>query len=1061
VRIETIRIDGFGLFTDETIDGIPPGLSVFFGENEAGKTTLLSFIRSILFGFPTGRSKNKYEPLRGGDYGGSLTLVTDNAECFTVQRHRPARARAAGEVKVTCPDGTRAGEERLPGLLGLVTKDLFANVFAFSLSELEQLNVLEAEEVKGVIYSAGTGSTRTSLPELQRRLRGQMTEIFRPRGRCKTAPVLEQLDRACRRLRELAANADRYGELQRSLSNQEATIGRTESVRQELRLRLKRTERLLAAWDDWSQLVYLREQISAVPEVQSFPEDGLARLAVLEQRISDTTRRISACRQKLDARKEQLERICVDEALLAQKGRIAELQRGRDQYDSASRDLPLLIQQRNQKRSELARQLAALGPDWDREKLLSFDTSIPRRESIRGFVERLRDAQERERSLRSLMDADERMASEKQKRAEQARKAFESIPEPESKDPDQIESTIASLRQAQREAANAFRLADSLQKLQDRLTDQRQRLEEAKLRNERFSPDWPIWPVPVTLAGSAVAAYLLLDTWASAFLGCALAVALCVGYLMMRRWRVQERVESAQRLDREQRALLEVQRQVAELEEALELCKSKLRQIKGLPVEAQKLDEAVLEEELKRWEGLRSECERWVALRREYEQAKEDALDAARRLEESRARHLKAKRALQEVRREWASWLEDAGLSSDLTPEGAQEVLSAVAAARTIDENVASLDQRIELIERVVKEYSSNVAQLAAECKEALPDGADAGVFLDGLARRLQEAVEDSRRRSELLSQISELQEEQAALRSQLEEFKSEEDELFRAGGASDEKEFRQRGEWYLKRRELERRAEEAMGRLERIAGPGNLAKLESSLSRRSKEELQVELEGLQEQVERLDDELKEQLDVRGSIRKELEQIEADKESSQLRQQMREQVDKLSVLARQWSVLALARQVLAEAQQRYERERQPQVFREASQFFTRITAGRYERILAPPGESTVDVLTSQMRRQSIEQLSRGTLEQLFLSVRFGLIREVGRRSERLPVVMDDALVNFDPRRARAAAEAISQLAEDYQVLLFTCHPETRDAVLQAMPKAKVFLIEDGRVSQAV
>ena len=72
------------------------------------------------------------------------------------------------------------------------------------------------------------------------------------------------------------------------------------------------------------------------------------------------------------------------------------------------------------------------------------------------------------------------------------------------------------------------------------------------------------------------------------------------------------------------------------------------------------------------------------------------------------------------------------------------------------------------------------------------------------------------------------------------------------------------------------------------------------------------------------------------------------------------------------------------------------------------------------------------------ELSRGTREQLYLALRFGLIREFGEHAERLPVVVDEALVNFDPERAHLAAESFAQLAETNQVLIFTCHPTTVD-----------------------
>ena len=69
-------------------------------------------------------------------------------------------------------------------------------------------------------------------------------------------------------------------------------------------------------------------------------------------------------------------------------------------------------------------------------------------------------------------------------------------------------------------------------------------------------------------------------------------------------------------------------------------------------------------------------------------------------------------------------------------------------------------------------------------------------------------------------------------------------------------------------------------------------------------------------------------------------------------------------------------------------------------------------------------------------MSRGTREQLYLSLRFGLIREFVERTERLPVVVDEVLVNFDPKRAGRAARAFAELANTNQLLVYTCHPET-------------------------
>ncbi len=79
MQLREIHIDGFGNFFDRKISGFDSGLNIIYGENESGKTTILEFIRRILYGLnakKTGGLKNDYQPLRGGVHGGKITCQT-------------------------------------------------------------------------------------------------------------------------------------------------------------------------------------------------------------------------------------------------------------------------------------------------------------------------------------------------------------------------------------------------------------------------------------------------------------------------------------------------------------------------------------------------------------------------------------------------------------------------------------------------------------------------------------------------------------------------------------------------------------------------------------------------------------------------------------------------------------------------------------------------------------------------------------------------------------------------------------------------------------------------
>jgi uncharacterized protein YhaN len=78
------------------------------------------------------------------------------------------------------------------------------------------------------------------------------------------------------------------------------------------------------------------------------------------------------------------------------------------------------------------------------------------------------------------------------------------------------------------------------------------------------------------------------------------------------------------------------------------------------------------------------------------------------------------------------------------------------------------------------------------------------------------------------------------------------------------------------------------------------------------------------------------------------------------------------------------------------------------------------------------------RVKSIEQLSRGTKEQLLICLRLALIEEYEKNSEPLPLVLDDILVNSDPERIMAMTRLLEEFAGGRQVILFTCHPYLSD-----------------------
>ena len=153
------------------VSALAQRVTVFYGPNEAGKSTLLAFIRAILFGFPR-QFRAHYPPLSGGRQGGRITVSDNIGQIFTIERFVGIN----GGLTVKAESGLPLSEEVLTGLLGQASTDIFKSVFAFSLDELQNDELLESDGVQKYIYSAGMGAPR--VPHLQKFLSDRPTLLF-------------------------------------------------------------------------------------------------------------------------------------------------------------------------------------------------------------------------------------------------------------------------------------------------------------------------------------------------------------------------------------------------------------------------------------------------------------------------------------------------------------------------------------------------------------------------------------------------------------------------------------------------------------------------------------------------------------------------------------------------------------------------------------------------------------------------------------------------------------------------------------------------------------------
>lgn len=260
MRIKEIDIYGYGKWVDQNFK-VNQGLQVFLGHNEAGKSTLMSFIHSVLFGFPTRTSKDlRYEPRESSKYGGKI--IIEDKRFGEVQIER-VHGKVTGDVTVTFEDGTTGSEELLETILYELNQVTFKNIYSFSLTDIENVHQLDKNKLSRYLFTIGALGTEHYL-DLVDELEAEANELYRPSGRVRPLNMqLEAIEHQEEELLALEKDNAQYLELLEESKVHQETLN-------ELEFKQKMTEKKLA------DLLEIKKEWHVVEEVQSLEKELVA-----------------------------------------------------------------------------------------------------------------------------------------------------------------------------------------------------------------------------------------------------------------------------------------------------------------------------------------------------------------------------------------------------------------------------------------------------------------------------------------------------------------------------------------------------------------------------------------------------------------------------------------------------------------------------------------------------------------------------------------------------------------------------------------------------------------
>lgn len=1045
--IERIHIDRFGALEGVTVEGLGAGVEVLHGTNETGKTSLLEFVRGVLFGFghlfrrgildPHLPCGGRLHARAGLDARRILVerqhegphLARLSRQDYTAEKDLPV----ADHLTVSTTDGGTATTLFLQDYMGDIDERTFTAVMAFGLDELQELHTLEAEGCGSRLYELASGLDRGRVTRVLDSLRVAIERLDSSDPEVSPIESLRQRrSAALGRLASMGAPAVAAGALGSELARIDDEITACEASHHQAKLAeetIRAVVPLEPLFRQWRRSTDHLTQLEATPlihpdldawQLATKRRDGLARSAAKRKRIRGKIAR-------------EIKSHAADETIWKKRAAVAALIEEQPRLERLAAESARAAATARQAARRFGEQLGAAGlvrllvaeakpgtsPDTLSEMQLpsGFSRSFG---SLRG---RAREAAAAGRDLKAA------------KQGVAAARAA-------------VESTRSSLKSPATQAAG-LSIAAAIEEaagraalLRNRIASGEQVVELEKslaaldrdvalhLRGQLIPFEWLLGLGAMFVTGAAmILSGLFLPAAVTGSLAWAMAALGLVGtgLASVVTWSLDR--AASDRLESARQQVTMVRKQRDDSAAQCGLLDKKLEALRG---------------SVERWPGEHSPTidRRLVAAQNEVERLEAlatregslhllaDRLEAA---EQDLARALQRRVA---ARAGWRKALESRALPATLSPNDIRQLSRHQTALLALDEERQRTSEEAKLRREEFAAMGHQVEELLVEC-----DMAAEGTPLDQLQQlreRLHRETSFHRLRGKMTARLvrARRRHREALARVKLAERRVR--EIIARWNVETEKEFLA----LVDRRPLVEEARlEAQGAerawIDARRRLADLPELEQWMTGAK----QVTLDQRIAEAHLATVATREALDRAREARKaaagRVEAAAKDHSTEGLQLEIATLEHDLERQLHRRRTLETARDMLESTRAAFARDHQPAVLREASRWLVRLTEGHYTRITTSIHEARLEVHDTHDLSWNPDRLSRGTREQVFLALRLALVRDLERHGVHLPIVIDDALVNFDDSRARAAAEVLMEFVADQprerQMLVLTCH----------------------------
>lgn len=406
---------------------------------------------------------------------------------------------------------------------------------------------------------------------------------------------------------------------------------------------------------------------------------------------------------------------------------------------------------------------------------------------------------------------------------------------------------------------------------------------------------------------------------------------------------------------------------------------------------------------------------------------------------ELRERQTRAENINEELSRwrsQWAGAVETLGLDADATPGQANAVTDDLKTLFVKLKEANHYRLRIEGIDRDAAEFDEKVMQFAEhDAPDLLKLPTDQ--IVTELNARLTRARAAKTQWQNLEKQRQKEEKQLRTAKNKIAKIHGELTAMCEEAGCESYESLPAAEEHSARRKEIQVRLEEMENELRKLSAGATLDQFIQDARSVDPDSIDPHTDQLREEADILGQKKSEIDQTIGKEQNEISRMNGSARAAELAEESQSILAALETDVEQYVRFRLASTVLNQAIERYREKSQGPILTRSNELFTHMTLGSFEGLRLDFNEkgdaALVGVRPGGREIVSVDGMSDGTADQLYLAVRIASLEAYLEKNEAMPFIVDDILIKFDDERAIATLEVLARLSEKTQIIFFTHH----------------------------